>query len=182
MIDFTVRASNDFDIGLVDCDNLNTVCPSVGWSPITAVWSSTAALDASDTVAFLFMDNASTINLPSISSPSEAFDAADHYHELHVLTDTQWQACETPGPPDATCLTNSNLLTAGNNGHALFKLDTDLNTLAIGDQPQFIIKDGITDRTVLDDAYQVVWVVKVASDHTTFQSYQNWSLQFIDPC
>ena len=84
MIDFTVRAPDDFDISFTDCSSLDTeVCPIV--NAFEPVWSSVAALD---TFAFLSMDNDSSINLPSITSPPDAFDASLYYHDLHVMTDT----------------------------------------------------------------------------------------------
>ena len=84
MIDFTIRAANDFDISFSDCSSYDyDVCPVV--NAFTPVWSSVAALD---NFAFLFMDNDSSINLPSITSPPDAFDASLYYHDLHVMTDT----------------------------------------------------------------------------------------------
>ena len=124
-IDYTVRAENDFDVSFGECDALVTTCPTIGG--LAAVWSSEKALDD---FAFLFMDNDSAINLPSISSPSDVFDDSGYDHDLHVLTDTEWQAC--PSPPDATCLTDANLLAAGDDGHPLYRLNTDLDSLAIG--------------------------------------------------
>ena len=88
----TVRASNDFTISIGECDALN----DTGCGSFSPTWSSTSSLSLA---AFIYMDAASGVNLPTITSPANAFDSAKYYHDLHVVPSASYPAC------DPTCLT-----------------------------------------------------------------------------
>ena len=84
-----------------------------------------------------------------------------------MLTSDAWSAC--PDPIDSSCITDANKFIPGDDSHAVFKLNTDLNTLSIGEQPELIVKKDLTDRALHQaGTYQAVWVIKDSTDHTIF--------------
>ena len=142
--------TSTFDINFVVCDVINdTGCePPAAFSP---TWSSTSALSFS---AFIYMDTASGVSLPSITGPSEAFDASTYYHDLHVVPTSAYPAC------DPICKTSTYKV---DGSHAYIELVDDLNTLTIGQAPTMNVKAGLTDTSLVQSFY-AIWVIKDATD------------------